>query len=291
MSISAPAHARIERSLSRLRRRDNRLLLGFGLASLVLVVLAEWGALHWSMAARFGSGVILLRAVVYVMLALLLWHTILAGNRRQVAGLMQRTEEHFEAILRAYDGALALKDPYTGGHGRRVAAYAAAIARGIGLAEEGIERIYQAGLLHDIGKLGVADNVLNKPGMLDVEEYQQIRLHPQMGAEIVAQLPSLQALVPAIRHHHERFNGSGYPGRLSGDAIPQEARIIAVADALDAMSSERSYRPAMPWEMAMAELRRSAGACFDPQVVNAALSEPCRSQLQRLRFPGGKDDE
>lgn len=291
MSISAPAHARIERSLSRLRRRDDRLLLGFGLASLVLVVLAEWGALQWSMAEQYGSGVILLRAVVYVMLALLLWRTILAGNRRQVAGLMQRTEENFEAILRAYDGALALKDPYTGGHGRRVAAYAAAIARGMGLAEEGIERIYQAGLLHDIGKLGVADMVLNKPGKLDVEEYRQIRQHPQMGAEIVARIPSLQALVPAIRHHHERFNGSGYPGRLSGDAIPQEARIIAVADALDAMSSERSYRPAMPWEMAMAELQRSAGACFDPQVVNAALSEPCRSQLQRLRFPGGKGDE
>lgn len=290
MSISAPAQARIERSLSRLRRRDDRLLLGFGLASLVLVVLAEWGALQWSMADRYGSGVILLRAVVYVMLALLLWRTILVGNRSQVAGLMHRTEAHFEAILRAYDGTLALKDPYTGGHGRRVAAYAAAIARGMGLAEEGIERIYQAGLLHDIGKLGVADMVLNKPGKLNVEEYRQIRQHPQMGAEIVIQIPSLQALVPAIRHHHERFNGSGYPGRLSGDAIPQEARIIAVADALDAMSSERSYRPAMPWEMALAELQRSAGASFDPQVVNVALSEPCRSQLQRLRFPGGRGD-
>lgn len=283
MPVSTIAQHRIERSLGRLQRRDSRLLWGYGLLSLLLVVLAEWGALYFSMAEHFGSGVILLRALAYVLLTLLLWSTILRADRQQVAKLLWREQQHFEAILAAYESALALKDPYTGGHGRRVAAYAATIAGAMGLGETQVEHIHQAGLLHDIGKLATPDRVLNKSHKLTFDEYQQVQEHPGVGADIIEGIPPLRKLAPAVRHHHERFNGCGYPQRLAAFEIPLEARIIAVADVLDAMSSDRSYRPAMSWDRALSELQQGAGSYFDPQVVAAALEEPCRSRLSQLR--------
>jgi putative nucleotidyltransferase with HDIG domain len=280
---STIAQHRIERSLGRLQRRDRRLLWGYGLMSLFLVVLAEWGAFYFSMAERFGIGVIVLRASIYVLLALILWGAILQVNRQQVAKLLWREQQHFEAILFAYDDAIALKDPYTGGHGRRVAAYAATIAEAMELGATRVERIYQAGLLHDIGKLATPDRVLNKPQKLTVDEYQQIKRHPDVGAEIIEKIPQLRRLGPAVRHHHERFDGCGYPQRLAALRIPLEARVIAVADVLDAMSSDRSYRPALSWDRTLGEIQQMAGTYFDPQVVAVILNEPCRSELCRLR--------
>lgn len=282
MSVSTMAQHRIARNLGSLQRRDRRLLWGYGLLSLLLVVLAEWGAFYFSMAEHFGVEVIVLRASVYVFLALILWGTILKINRHKIANLLWREQEHFEAILSAYDSAIALKDPYTSGHGRRVAAYAAMIAEAMGLDESKIERIYHAGLLHDIGKLATPDLVLKKPHKLTFDEFQQIRKHPGVGAEIIEKIPQLRRLAPAVRHHHERFNGCGYPHSLAALRIPLEARIIAVADVLDAMSSDRSYRPALSWERAMSEIRQMAGTYFDPQIVAMLFEEPCRSALRRL---------
>lgn len=176
-------------------------------------------------------------------LALIAWGTILKINREQIANILWREQEHFEVFLSAYDSAIALKDPYTSGHGRRVAAYAATIAETMGLAESKIERIYHAGLLHDIGKLATPDRVLKKPHKLAFDEFQKIWEHPGVGAEIIENIPQLRKLASAERHHHERFNGCGYPQSLVALRIPLEARIIAVADVLDAMSSDRSYRP------------------------------------------------
>ena len=283
MPVSAIAQRRIDRSLGLLQRRDHRLLWAYGLFSLLLVVVAEWAALHFHMADHFGSGVILLRAGAYVLLTMLLWGTILRADRRQVEQLLRREQNHFEATLLAYDGALTLKDTYTSGHGRRVGAYAATIAAAMGLDEAQVERVYQSGLLHDIGKIGTPDHILTKANRLTPEEYARIQHHPDAGADILAHIPALRPLVPGVRHHHERFSGCGYPQRLAGEAIPMDARIIAVADTLDAMTSNRSYSAALTWQRALDELREGAGSYFDPHVIEATLSNPCRSQLERLR--------
>lgn len=283
MPVSTIAQRRIGRSLGRLQRRDHRLLWAYGLFSLLLVVVAEWIALHFHMDEHFGKEVILLRAGAYVLLTLLLWGAVLRADRRQVEQLLWREQNHFEATLLAYDGALTLKDSYTSGHGRRVGAYAATIAVAMGLEETQIERIYQSGLLHDIGKIGTPDHILTKSHRLTPEEYALIQHHPDAGADILAHIPALRPLVPGVRHHHERFSGCGYPQRLAGEAIPLDARIIAVADTLDAMTSNRSYRTALSWQRALDELRDGAGSYFDPQVIKVTLSEPCRSQLDRLR--------
>lgn len=167
--------------------------------------------------------------------------------------------------------ALEAKDIYTKGHSVRVARYAVAIARGLGMAEAQTERLEWAALLHDIGKVGVSRRVLAKDGKLSEAEYQEIKEHPAIGARILADVPYLADLVPAIEAHHEKLDGSGYGRGVRGDEIPLEARIMAVADAYDAMTSTRPYRQAMTHEWASDELARCAGSQFDLTVVEAFM--------------------
>ncbi|WP_079191425.1 HD-GYP domain-containing protein [Streptomyces sp. CB00455] len=173
------------------------------------------------------------------------------------------------ATIRALVHAVDIKDRYTRGHGERVGQAAAMIARELGMAEDRLEVVRIAGILHDVGKIGVPTRLLRKDGPLTPEERRIIELHPEYGHEMVRGIGSLGEARAAILHHHERMDGSGYPYGLTGEQIPVLARVVAVADAFDAMTSTRSYSRARPVEAALAELERCAGAHFDPAMVGA----------------------
>jgi diguanylate cyclase (GGDEF)-like protein len=163
------------------------------------------------------------------------------------------------------------KDPYTYGHSRRVNVYAVALAEKIGLPPDQVSRVSTAALLHDIGKIGIPDKVLNKKGKLSKEDWEAIKAHPRLGATIVGNIPNLVPCVSSILHHHERWDGGGYPEGLKGEEISVEARILAIADSFEAMSSARPYRPALCSEKVMKELRRCAGSQFDPELVQVFI--------------------
>ncbi|HTP29399.1 MAG TPA: diguanylate cyclase, partial [Anaeromyxobacteraceae bacterium] len=173
--------------------------------------------------------------------------------------------------LRALSSALSAKDYYTLGHASRVAAYMALLGRKLGWPEESLREVEDVAFLHDIGKIGVSDRVLLKAGPLTSEEWELIRQHPGISAEIVRPLFD-EDLVAGVRHHHERFDGKGYPDGLAGEAIPLFARAMCVVDCYDAMSCRRPYRPALSYRQCLAELRRCAGEQFDPEVVMAFLA-------------------
>lgn len=163
------------------------------------------------------------------------------------------------------------KDAYTNGHSERVASYSREIARRYGYDEDMQEEVYVMGLLHDVGKIGVPDTVINKPGRLTDEEYDMIKTHPAVGAEILATVSEMPALVTGARWHHERYDGKGYPDGLKGEEIPEEARIIAVADAYDAMTSHRSYRDIIPQDHVKSEIEKGMGTQFDEKFARIML--------------------
>jgi putative nucleotidyltransferase with HDIG domain len=178
----------------------------------------------------------------------------------------------YDAIVSTLVDSLDLRDSDTGGHTRRVAALAMRLGRRLGVTGRMLEDLRTAALLHDLGKIGVADRILLKPARLTEDEWREMRRHPQLGADLLRSHGLLQGAVPMIRHHQESFDGSGYPDGLSGDAIPLGARIIAVADAFMAMVDGRPYREARGATVACAEISRCAGTQFDPAVV--AVLEP-----------------
>ena len=175
------------------------------------------------------------------------------------------------SAIYALVSAVEAKDPCTYGHSRRVNTYAVLLAEAIGLPPEQVSRVSTAALLHDIGKIGVPDRVLSKKGKLNAEDWELIKTHPRLGATIVGNVPNLVPCVSSILHHHEKWDGSGYPEGLKGEAISLEARILAVADAYEAMSSERPYRPAIDAEKVLNEMRRCAGSQFDPSLVDVFM--------------------
>lgn len=176
-------------------------------------------------------------------------------------------ERGYLDTVRSLVGALEAKDPYTRGHSERVAQYAAAMAVSIGMSERQVERIHLAAQLHDLGKVGLSDTVLSKPGKLTGEEYYEVKNHPEIGAAIVERVPTLAGLAPIVRHHHEKYDGTGYVEGLAGDSIPLEARVLAVADSFDAMTSSRAYRAAMSIEEATQEILDCRGTQFDPDIA------------------------
>lgn len=176
------------------------------------------------------------------------------------------------SAIQSLAAAVDAKDRYTCGHSERVAGYATAIAGSLGLSPDARDSLQIAGLLHDLGKIGVPDSILNKSESLTKEEREAINRHPVVGGDILKRAPHLDQIIPGIMFHHERYDGAGYPQGLSGDSIPLMARVLAVADAFDAMTTDRPYRKAMSVEAAIVELRAHAGGQFDPDVVEAFIA-------------------
>lgn len=173
----------------------------------------------------------------------------------------------FMGTLRALTASIDAKDPYTRGHSERVAHLAAQLAKAIGLPDKQVELYRVTGLIHDIGKIGVAEAVLRKPGRLTEEEFTQIKLHPEIGHRILKDVHALQDALPGVLHHHEKWDGRGYPHNLAGESIPLIARVMALADSFDAMSSNRSYRTALTRDHVLTEITRCAGTQFDPALA------------------------
>ena len=174
-------------------------------------------------------------------------------------------------LLHSLTSAVDAKDSYTCGHSERVALLSRHLATEFGLPDAEVEQIYMAGLLHDVGKIGVPESVLHKTGKLTPEEFDLMKKHPEIGARILADVKQVKALIPGVLHHHERYDGRGYPTGLAGGAIPLMGRIICLADCFDAMTSNRTYRKALPLEVALTEIRRCAGTQFDPTLAEAFL--------------------
>ncbi len=193
------------------------------------------------------------------------------GTAIENALLYQEQRETFLGITMAFAEALEKRDTYTGGHTRRVCEYSLAIARHLSLPEEMLEEIRLSAILHDIGKIGVPDRVLQKPGKLEPEEFAEMNLHPVIGSEILEHVKSLRPMLGGVRNHHEKFDGTGYPDKKKAEEIPLTGRIIAVADSFDAMTSTRPYRTALSHETALQELVTCSGRQFDPAVVEAFL--------------------
>lgn len=187
------------------------------------------------------------------------------------ARLYQKIQDSYFEIVKALAQAIEAKDPYTHGHSERVMEYAVQIAQKLDLPEEEIESLKYAAILHDIGKIGVRGIILNNPDGLTGEEYDEIKKHPVVGEGIIQPIELLQPIRPFIKHHHEWYNGKGYPDGLSGENIPLGSRILAVADAYDAMKSDRPYRKALTEETVIQELKRGNGTQFDPKIVEIFL--------------------
>lgn len=180
----------------------------------------------------------------------------------------QKLEKLSVQVVTALAGTVDAKDKYTNGHSQRVADYAKEISRRLGKSEEFQQDIYFMGLLHDIGKIGIPDSIINKKGKLTDEEYAVIKTHPAIGSDVLKNITEMPNLFRGARWHHEHYDGKGYPDGISGDKIPLEARIISVADAYDAMSSKRSYRDALPQDKIRAEIIRVKGTQLDPKIAD-----------------------
>jgi putative nucleotidyltransferase with HDIG domain len=211
---------------------------------------------------------------------------------KNLSEAMIRLERSYDITLEALGDALDLKDAETEGHSKRVTAFTIALARAVGLPKEQIAVIARGAFLHDIGKMAIPDAILRKPGKLSPEEVALMREHCHRGYHMLKKIPFLQDVAEIVYAHQEKFDGTGYPRGLKGEEIPLGARLFSVADTLDAMMSDRPYRPAQPFEAARKEISRWSGQQFDPEVVKVFLSMPeqiwvdlreqCNSQVYRL---------
>ena len=196
-------------------------------------------------------------------------------------------KELLVGLTRSLTAALDAKDSYTYGHSERVARIAIELARELGMKGDDLGDIYLAGLLHDVGKIGVRDGVFRKPSALSAEEFEEVKQHVTIGYKILSDLRPIRSLLPGVLYHHERFDGSGYPDGLQGEAIPLLARILAVADAYDAMSTARPYRDAFPCRRVEEILTKGAGTQWDKRVIEAF--QRCRQKIHAIRQRGVGD--
>jgi putative nucleotidyltransferase with HDIG domain len=210
-----------------------------------------------------------------------------ARVEERAARLQRALEEFKEETIDAIVTAIDYKNRYTHAHSKRVAEFAARIAAELGKPEEEVEIVRQSGKLHDIGKMGVPDAILEKEGTLTAEETEEIKKHPLNGVDILSRIRKehIRAILPGVQHHHEKWDGSGYPDNLSGEDIPELGRILAVADVLDALSSKRAYREALPFDEAVERIEQDAGSHFDPEVAAAAVALHARGELEVPQEP------
>jgi HD-GYP domain-containing protein (c-di-GMP phosphodiesterase class II) len=205
--------------------------------------------------------------------------TLAAGASRELERRRRESQSSFVQTLRVMAETIDLRDPYTAGHSRRVGDYSRKLALALNLPARRVDVIENAALLHDLGKIAVPDAVLFKPAYLDARERAMIGTHPTVGAKLLSGIASMEDIVPCVLHHHEKIDGSGYPDRLLGPAIPEGARAIAVADAFDAMTTDRPYRRALSADAAVAELRRVAGTQLDATMVEAFCTLVARGEI------------
>jgi putative nucleotidyltransferase with HDIG domain len=254
---------------------------------LVLVPLSEgdhcfgWlAAFNHSLGGEFGSVEASLLSSVGAILG------IHSGNTE----LYQAQRDLFAGVVRALTSAIDAKDPYTCGHSDRVARVAVRLAEELGCDRQQLDTIYLSGLLHDVGKIGIDDEVLRKPGKLTEAEYEHIKTHAEIGFRILSDIKQLDDVLPVVLHHHEQWDGKGYPRGLTGNEIPLLARIVAVADSFDAMGSDRPYRQGMSDEKLDAILREGAGKQWDAQVVDAffrarnSIREITQAKVKNVSF-------
>ena len=192
-------------------------------------------------------------------------------------------EELFIQVVESLATAIDAKDTYTNGHSVRVAEYSKEIAKRYGYNEEKQDAVFMMGLLHDVGKIGIPDSVINKPARLTDEEFALIKTHPSVGARILSNIKKMPRLADGARWHHERYDGKGYPDGLSGEDIPEESRMIAVADAYDAMTSNRSYRRSLSQEVVRGEIEKGKGTQFDPQFADIMIQMIDEDTEYRMR--------
>jgi HD-GYP domain-containing protein (c-di-GMP phosphodiesterase class II) len=188
---------------------------------------------------------------------------------QKVEAAAEETKQLFMDSIRAIANALDAKDPYTRGHSERVSAYSMIVGREFGLDERALRVMEISSLLHDVGKIGIEDKILRKPGALTEEEFEIMKTHPPKGAQILGGIPQMREIIPGIKHHHEKWAGGGYPDGLKGEQIPVLARIIGVADAFDAMTTNRPYQRGMTFERASARLNELVMKVYDPTVIDA----------------------
>ena len=249
--------------------RDDNITFGFSLESKKPVYPTTIRFRGYSSSIKGGT---IFRRIIYI--ALSIWFVAFFGyfvSKFNIKNYRERQKNDVRIILQSMNTFISFidaKDPYTRGHSRRVAMYAAEIAKRMHLSEDEIQNVYYAGLLHDAGKISVPDAVLNKPGKLTEEERKQIQDHTVAGGKMLKQLSSLRGIRETALYHHERYDGTGYPEGLRGDSIPLYARIVGVADSYDAMSSNRVYRRHLNKDEIIEEIQQGSGTQFDPDIVS-----------------------
>ena len=189
----------------------------------------------------------------------------------ELSDTYEKLEQAYMESIQTVRYTVEAKDTYTRGHSDRVSEYSVLIGEKLGINQEDIRRLRIGGLFHDVGKIGVPDNILQKNGKLSDDEYSEIKNHPTIGAHILSSASIFKDIIPIVKHHHERFDGRGYPGQLRGEEIPYLARIAAVADSFDAMTSRRVYRDSLPIDVVIEEIEKNKGTQFDPSVADAFL--------------------
>lgn len=189
----------------------------------------------------------------------------------ELSDTYEKLEQAYLESIQTLRYTVEAKDTYTRGHSDRVSEYSVLIGKYLGLPEADLDNLKIGGLFHDIGKIGVPDAILQKNGKLDDDEYSQIKQHPNIGVHILSHATIFQNILPIVEHHHERYDGNGYPGRLAGNDIPYLARIAAVADSFDAMTSKRAYRDSLPIDFVISEFEKCRGSQFDPEIDNVFL--------------------
>lgn len=246
----------------------------------VWLVNVKWAIPNYFALAPLGLAVAQISMTVGLIGVLLILLPLIVA--RQTFQVYMRLRDAYLDTVRSLIAALEAKDPYTRGHSERVSRLSQRIGQQLKLKEEHLETLRYAGILHDIGKIGTARHILRKPTRLTEDEYQRIKLHPEWGALILMEIKFLSKVIPPIFHHHENFDGSGYPDGIAGEEIPLLARILTVSDAFDAMTSPRPYRAAMPIDVACREMKDFQEIQFDPSIV--------RALFQAIDYDGGEPD-
>jgi HD-GYP domain-containing protein (c-di-GMP phosphodiesterase class II) len=271
------------------QRRKRRSFTGFA-ALFAVVALLLMLALGFAVTRFLGSDIRDISigaslAIAYLALVVLVGRRSIRRRQADLRSRIEKLKNNYDSIVAVLCAALDLRDDVTHGQARRVSELASVLAWQMGLRKQEARRIEKAAILHNVGKIGVADAVLAKPGPLDDAEWAEMKRHPELGYRMLAGIDFLKDAAEIVYAHHEHYDGSGYPRGLKGDQIPLGARIFAVVDAYDAMTSHRPYRKARPHRNAMEEIVRNSGSQFDPDVVRAFL------EAERQGLLEGKDEQ